>query len=92
MRGAYIDLHVFDREGLDDGSLRGHVAVELVPAFVPLDAVEGVTSEVVAAREVGLLPLLDELGDSDGQVGQAVDHCNKVQPCQDLGSDQDMSS
>ena len=78
---SYIDLHVFDGEGLDDGRLRGHVAVELVPALVPLDAVEGVAAEVVAAGQVGLLALLDELRDSDGEVGQAVDHCKYI----DLG-------
>ena len=52
-----------------------------MPPLVPLDTVEGVAAEVVAARQVGLLALLDELRDSDGEVGQAVDHCKYI----DLG-------
>ena len=74
---THVDLHALDGEGLDLGRLVGHVAVELVAALVPLDGVEGVAAQVVAARQVRRLPLLQELGDPHGQVRQAVDHCKE---------------
>ncbi len=71
---THINFHIFDWKRFDDWIFCRHVPVELVPAFVPLDAVEGIAAQVVAASQIGLLTLLDELGDSDRQVGQAVDH------------------
>jgi hypothetical protein len=71
---TYIDLHALDWERLDLRDLVRHVSVELVPALVPLDAVQGVAAEVVAARQVGRLALLKKLRDPHGQVRQAVDH------------------
>ena len=51
-----------------------HEPVELVPAFVPLDAVQLVPAQVVAAGEVRGLALLDELGNANTQIRQTVDH------------------
>lgn len=65
---SYVNFHIFNRESFYDGALCRHVAVELVSALVPLDAVESIAAQVVAACEVGLLALLDELRDPDRQV------------------------
>ena len=72
---THVNLHALDGEGLDLGELVRHVAVELVAALVPLDRVERVAAQVVAARQVRRLPLLQELGDPHREVRQAVDHC-----------------
>ena len=61
-------MHARDREHFDDGVVVGHVAVELVPALVPLDRVELVAAEVEAASQVGSLSLLDELGNANRQI------------------------
>lgn len=58
----------------------GHVSVELVSAFIPLDAVEVVAAEIVAASQIGRFALLQVLGDPHGQVGEAVDDC-KIREC-----------
>lgn len=51
-----------------------HEPVELMPALVPLDTVERVPAQVVAAGQVRRLSLLDELGNADTEVWKAVDH------------------
>lgn len=50
-----------------------HESVKLVSTLVPLDRVELVLLQVVAAGQVGRLALRQVGRDADGQVGQAVD-------------------
>ncbi len=56
-----------------------HVPVELVPALVPLDAVERVAAQVVAAGQVRRLAALEELRDPHREVRQAVRHWNGME-------------
>ena len=49
-----------------------HEPVELVPALVPLDAVEVVAVEVVAADQVGAVPGLDVPRDTEVDLGQTL--------------------
>ena len=74
---THIDFHSFDGKRFDLRLLVGHEPVELVPALVPLDAVQGVPTQVVAAGQVRGLALLEELWDPDAQIGQAVNHWKK---------------
>ena len=62
---THIDFHAFDRKRLDLGHFARHESVELVPALVPLDAVECVPAQIVAARQVRRLAFLDELGNAN---------------------------
>ena len=73
--GTHVDLHALDGKRLDLRRLVRHIAVELVPSLVPLDRVQHVAAQVVAARQVRSLALLQELGDPHREVRQAVDHC-----------------
>ena len=54
-----------------------HEPVELVAPLVPLDAVEVVTVQVVAAHQVSAVPGLNIPGDPQVYLAQAVQLCNR---------------
>ena len=68
---THIDLHPLDREDPDRGRLVRHEPVELVPPLVPLDAVEVVTVQVVAAHQVCTVSGLDIPRDPEVYLAQA---------------------
>ena len=49
-----------------------HEPVELVPALVPLDAVEVVAVQVVAAHQVRAVPRLHVAGDAEVNLAQTL--------------------
>merc|ERR1712073_284272 len=53
---AHVDPHALDWEHPDRRPLVRHEPVKLVPTLVPLDAVELVAVEVVAAHQVRAVP------------------------------------
>ena len=68
---THIYFHSLHGEDLDWRRLVGHEPVELVAALVPLDAVEVVTVQVVAAHQVGAVPRLNIPGDPQVDLAQA---------------------
>ena len=73
--GHNLDTHIYFHslhwEDLDRGRLVRHEPVELVAALVPLDAVEVVAVQVVAAHQVGTVPGLDIPRDPEVYLAQA---------------------
>ena len=49
-----------------------HESVELMPPLVPLDAVEVVAVQVVAAHQVRAVPGLDITGDPQVYLGETI--------------------
>ena len=68
---THIYFHSLHREDLDRGRLVRHEPVELVPALVPLDAVEVVAVQVVAAHQVRAVARLDIAGQPQVDLAQA---------------------
>ena len=68
---THIDLHPLDREDPDRGRLVRHEPVELVPPLVPLDAVEVVTVQVIAADKVSTVSCLHIPRDTEVYLTQA---------------------
>ena len=69
---THIYFHSLHREDLDRGRLVRHKPVELVPALVPLDAVEVVAVQVVAAHQVRAVPRLHVAGDAEVNLAQSL--------------------
>ena len=68
---THIYFHSLHREDLDRGRLVRHEPVELVTALVPLDAVEVVAVQVVAAHQVRAVARLDIAGQPQVDLAQA---------------------
>ena len=68
---THIYFHSLHREDLDRGRLVRHEPVELVPALVPLDAVEVVAVQVVAAHQARTVARLNVPGDPQVYLAQA---------------------
>ena len=69
---THIYLHPLDREDPDRGRLVRHEPVELVPPLVPLDAVEVVAVQVVAAHQVRAVTRLHVAGDAEVNLAQSL--------------------
>ena len=70
-RDTHIYFHSLHWEDLDRGRLVRHEPVELVAALVPLDAVEVVAVQVVAAHQVRTVARLNVPGDPQVYLAQA---------------------
>ena len=68
---THIYFHSLHREDLDRGRLVRHEPVELVAALIPLDAVEVVAVQVVAAHQVRTVARLHVAGQPQVDLAQA---------------------
>ena len=69
---TYIDFHSFDRKNPDRRWLLRHESVELMPALVPLDAVQVVAVQIVAAHQVRTVTSLNIPWDPQVNLGQSI--------------------